>query len=308
MAVAVLPNVCCTPTQSDAGDSACKRGKSGTAIVIDTNDCFKVERLAHTMKSLRISMIKGACSADRQTTVDDDLRNADAWAQQPCSFCTGDAKISVGAIVENALRHVLVLRPQSIRSLVATVNSLPSYLFNAAQYLSDGRAIELLALDSLSSFYWQEKLEEDISDTAHSQGTRKYGELVRSLHQVQDIFGCPILTTSLGLQLVPGPQSRRSTLRGPRPSFKPVLPHSWLSFCTLRLGVAREPVKQFHVDMTLEQAETDKSARHEVVEKGRFSAWVDALGSGAHRNGGEFEFRIRDEGVVLEESQEDLNA
>ncbi|KAI9653937.1 MAG: hypothetical protein M1831_005622 [Alyxoria varia] len=300
VALAVLPSVHHAPARTDPGDPACKQGKSGLALVIDADDCFEVERLADIMRNLWNSMIEGASSADRQTTAGADPENSDARSNQPRRSVISDAASSVDAVIENALQHVHVLRPQSLGSLVATVNSLPGYLFDSTQHFSNGRAVELVAIDSLSAFYWQEKLEQETSATAASQGIRKYDDLVRSLRQVQDIFHCPILATSWGLQPVSGPQPHRSILRGSRPSFKPLLSPSWLSFCTLRLAVARESVKPFHIDMTLEQTEIDRNARHEVVERGRFVAWVDNLGFGADGKVGEFEFWIRDEGVNLE--------
>lgn len=55
--------------------------------------------------------------------------------------------IDTNATVETALQHIHIFRPQSLTSLIATLNNLPTYLLHTSHPSSD-RALGFIALDS----------------------------------------------------------------------------------------------------------------------------------------------------------------
>ena len=262
-------------------------------MLFDTDGTFDVHRLAQVMRHL----LSQTSSPHQQP-----------GEQQPSDT---DEPSLIDSRVLGALRHVHIFQPQSLDSLVATIQALPTYLFDSTQHHSGGRALDLIAIDSVTAFFWQEKMAGEEARWGESSqeaqnGTRRperpspYAVLAQELRSVQRQFECPVITTSWGLSPVAGTQSH-GLGGGARPSFRPRLPLAWQNFVTLRLGVGRESVKKFAPGMTLEQAERDREAREKAVQEGRFTCWVDLWGvdgggSGA-RKGGEFQFMIRDEGL-----------
>ena len=100
-------------------------GWNKSAIVFDTQGRWNVNRLA---KMLRSRLRKGGLSPE-----------------------TADV------IVGDSLRRVHIFRPKSSSSLAATIFRLPHY--HATQMPNE--EIGLLAIDSISTFYWEDKYESE---------------------------------------------------------------------------------------------------------------------------------------------------
>ncbi|WEW60231.1 hypothetical protein PRK78_005716 [Emydomyces testavorans] len=226
-------------------------------------------------------------------------------------------------VLDEALRHVHVFRPQGSATLLATVRSIPRYLFGGGRHYSRGRAVHAVVVDSASAFYWQDWREEEVSripgaredeeekeememqmrsTTMYAQGGKKssidiHAEIVSRLRELQSKFSCVILFTTAGLY----PSRTADSLV----SFRPYLPYPWPVFPTLRLVVRRDPVRPFPGEMTVDEAMADAAARQSVVQRGQFSGWVDlasvpvGVRSELGRKGG-FAFRIAAEGVEFD--------
>ncbi|KAI9784336.1 MAG: hypothetical protein M1839_002397 [Geoglossum umbratile] len=285
-AVATLP--------SEVGD-VFLNGKGGAVVVLDTDARFDVRRLKQVMEHFVMTRYLEAGSSFEY---DDGLED----------------------IIRHALLHVHIYRPQSPASLVATIDAVPSYLlYNATEHFSSGRALEAVLLDSASAFLYQDCAESDAeaidSDAYPKPGsvfTKRHQDIVKGLRALQQTFNCAIIATTWGL--FPHHPAKQ---HGPKPlhppSFRPHLPPTWTSFCTLRLIIARDPVPKFGPAMSVEEAMRDAPARQEVVDRGGFSGWVDQgwgseewgerVWDGLRRvkGGGFFWFRVTEEGVEVDD-------
>ncbi|KAF1834766.1 hypothetical protein BDW02DRAFT_621012 [Decorospora gaudefroyi] len=187
------------------------------------------------------------------------------------------------ATVKTALSHVHIFRPQTWPSLLATLTSLPTYLFDAKKHASMNRRIHSICLEDIDTFIWSIRTNSSSSFHAVTNPlATASSQLTRHLTKLSSLLSCAILLTS-----------RSST-----PStFRPLLPLSWPPGTPLtRLAVRRVDVGKFAPAISGEEAEVEREKRWSVVRRARFECWrvgagrVDGLG---------FVFRVGD-GVEIE--------
>lgn len=272
-------------------------GRQAAVVLLDTDNHFSANRLAQqTRKSIVVH------------TGEDFLDSE-----------------SLDQVVLDSLKHVHVLRPQSLAATIATLNNLPTYLFDATRHYSFDRAISFIALDSASSFYWQSR--SDAEDAAlqaslnkskapaqHSQPQPSgYIQLAASLKNASRILSTPVIFTSQDFnpptKTTNPPTS--SVLGGPDPrSLRPALPPPWPSLPTLRLVVRRAPVRSLPFEVTVEEALRETEMRQKVVALGKFECFVNEWGleervrQKLREKGDMFEFFVTEEGVRVGDGPE----
>lgn len=204
-----------------------------------------------------------------------------------------------------ALQHVHIFRPQSSSSLLATLQTLDTYLLDTSRHFSSERPLHAILIDSATAFFWQDKLRDEVSRTEnigrplaeleHEREQKQtfyladlYSELANELKRLQRRFTCTVIFTTVSwagkstphdtlhtgpFDLYASPPSAPNT-----PSLRPSLPSPWGTFPHLRLVVQRDTVRPFPPGMTARDAERDAPMRHEVVVQGKFSGWVNGWG------------------------------
>ncbi|KAI9699828.1 MAG: hypothetical protein M1836_002863 [Candelina mexicana] len=195
--------------------------------------------------------------------------------------------VELDVLLIAALHHVHIFRPQSSASLLATVESLPYHLLSSTAHISQNRCLQALLLDSASAFFWQDRMADDQFDAladgkdAEQEPGRKtsvqtWQSLVHALRSVQSTFQCTIVSTNWGLfNTAPSRQQQQYTSQLIIPSIRPHLPPVWTSFCTLRIVVQRDKVKQFAPEMSLSGAATENDQRLVAERQAGFSGWID---------------------------------
>ncbi|KAL4928214.1 uncharacterized protein BDV17DRAFT_282192 [Aspergillus undulatus] len=219
---------------------------------------------------------------------------------------------AIKAMIAESLQHVHVFRPQSSLSLLATLQSLDTYLLNTSRHVSTNRALKAISIDSATAFLWQDKLQEEIARTedigrsaAETERSRRekesfhiadlYADLVGALKRLQHIFDCAVIYTATASffggratenqnQNTPAPYGygygsynpHDTALRGP--SFRTPLPPPWGLFPTLRLVLQRDVVRPFPPGVTVLEARRNAPMRQEVVMRGKFSGSVNGWG------------------------------
>ncbi|TKA63522.1 hypothetical protein B0A55_10321 [Friedmanniomyces simplex] len=143
-------------------------GKDACVVFIDTDGTFSVPRLAQQL----------------QLIIKNDIT----------------AKHEVHDIVLSALKHIHIFRPQSFASTIATLDSLPGYLFAKTRHYSLDRPVSFIALNSASAFYWQAKAEaenasflastapDEVSNTTRDQQPSAYAQLASALKAASSSF------------------------------------------------------------------------------------------------------------------------
>ncbi|KAI7101983.1 hypothetical protein KC340_g4936 [Hortaea werneckii] len=281
-AIAVCP-------KSSGGNEAC-------AIILDADGTFSVDRLAQ--------QIRKRLTANRTTSNPEEHSDTEL----------DDATFS-------CLKHVHLFRPQSLTSTIRTLEALSSHLFNPTNHHSYDRAVGFIALDSLSTFYWQQRsaeeeaalhaLTEPPQPPAHQPPSSKpYQHLTTALQDATRTFSCPAIFTTWHSGPTPQLHSQGPGTQSLRPALP--VPTAQLPLL-LRLIVRRKPVRKFPIGMSIQEALREAEDRQRAVEEGRFECFVNEWGveertlqrlsqSGTGTTG--FGFRIGRDGVDVESKGE----
>ncbi|KKA23260.1 hypothetical protein T310_2685 [Rasamsonia emersonii CBS 393.64] len=292
-------------------------GREAAIVLLDSDGRFDADRLWEVAAGIVQQKVKRT-AADRPEKSGKPEEEEDA---------------DLTSLLHNALQHVHVFRPQSSSALLSTLQTLDGYLFDLNRHVSAARPLHAIMLDSASAFYWQDRLRDEVArteDIGRSPAeiardreqnrsfhlTVLYRELVAELRRLQTCFDCAIVYTTWGVSRAASslPTPYATLAPGP-PSFRPHLPPPWGTFPTLRLVVQRDAVRPFGPETTVAEAERDAPIRQEVVQRGKFSAWVDpwgreewplsvlnALNRMPERGG--FPFWVRREGVFMSNPSE----
>ena len=217
-------------------------------------------------------------------------------------------------LCKSSLQHLHIFQPQSSDSLISTINSLPSYLFNPSLHHSSSRPLRLLALSNLSAFLGSDRLDTADNDSTvpsaqfhNSHFTQRYTNLVASLRDIQETFDCTVIATNWSLSPV------QKTANGL--SARPHLPNVWNNFCTLKLLVKRNGKSKFGAGISAEEAAVivQEAAKGGKADKQTsFSChvnywgcedWPNGVLKGLQdlRNGGSFSFAVDGNGVRVED-------
>ncbi|KAK0252030.1 hypothetical protein LTR91_001788 [Friedmanniomyces endolithicus] len=273
-------------------------GKESCAVVLDTDGTFSVPRLAQQL----LLLIRSDSSTDQET---DD-------------------------ILLPSLKHIHIFRPQSFASSIATLTTLPNYLFDPSSHYSLDRAVSFIALASASAYYWQTKASEEnaalfASTAAPSSKPGKqplqvpatYAQLTTALKLASRTFHCPILLTSHHLAGPPKPNTTTAhdfpSANNPSHALRPSLPAPLSTLPTLRLTLTRLPVRKLPAGISLEEAAREAVDRQQAVEAGKYSCVVNEWGLDERvlsklqrpgEGGMGFGFRIEEEGLRVDGGDE----
>ncbi|KAK0256253.1 hypothetical protein LTR48_000601 [Friedmanniomyces endolithicus] len=271
-------------------------GKESCVVILDTDGTFSIPRLAQQL----LLLIKAPSSTDQE--IDD--------------------------ILLSSLKHIHIFRPQSLASSIATLTTLPAYLFDASRHYSLDRAASFIAIASASAYYWQTKASEEnaalFASTAaplskpskqQQQVPAAYAQLTTALRSASLTFHCPIVLTS---QHLGGPVNLTTTPHDyPADSshaLRPSLPAPLSTLPTLQLILTRLPVRKFPAGISLEEAAREAVDRQAAVGAGKYSCVVNEWGLGErvlsrlHTLGDGkkgFGFRVGAEGVRVDRGGED---
>ncbi|KAL4784774.1 hypothetical protein BJX76DRAFT_211045 [Aspergillus varians] len=287
-------------------------GFDSTVVFIDTDGRFDVERLR--------TVARGIIQSKHQTTSE-------------ASSLDISSNLSAEAMLLTSLQHVHVFRPQSSLALLATLQSLDTYLLDLSRHFSTNRPLQAILIDSATAFFWQDKLQDEIArtedigrsaaDIEHERRQKEsfyladlYADLVTILKHLQNIFDCAIIYTAIsssgkptGNSLVPRGSYNPLDTALKTPSFRSPLPPPWGLFSTLRLVLQREVVRPFPSGVTVHEAQRDTPMRQDVVMRGGFVGSVNGWGREdwprrvlealKKRGGGQFTFNVGLEGIAF---------
>lgn len=212
----------------------------------------------------------------------------------PISTLSSTVRASLLALTSLSLSHVHIFHPSSWASTLATLHSLPAYLFDSTAHESTHRRVHSLILEDVDAFTWalRASSQSNPSTSASTTPSRTVAnplsapskELTTELVHLRSLLQCNIVLTSPSI--LPG-------------AFRPPIPAAWpAGVGVTRLGVRRVEVLRFAPEMGIEQARAEGAQRWEVVQRGRFEVWK--VGTGAGGEGEGFVFRVGAHGVEVE--------
>jgi len=240
-------------------------GQNAAIILFDPLHHFSVPRLAEVMLNILVTKIR-----ESRREIDEAM------------------KIETKSVIARSLVHLHLLRPQSWASLLATLRSLPDYLFDQKRHKSMHRRIHSIIIDDVDAFVWSIRNASLSNPTATSSSSLATAStlLTSSLQRLTTLLSCAVILTS---------QSTAPT------SFRPALPTSWPQNMTVtRLAVRRVEVLKFAPAVSIEEAEAERAQRWDVVQRGRFECWKVGIGI---KDGEGFVFRVGERGVEFERAQ-----
>ena len=241
-------------------------GKDSCVAIIDTDNTFSVSRL---VQQLRVAI------ASRKQQQQHGEANHPATGTTPGVDTTSET-----STLTALLRHVHIFRPQSHPSLLATLDSLPTYFLpqtgenNNSTNPSLHRPLAFIALDSLPAFHWQTLAEreakafeeeetqpdqnqhENPSDLpSPSNSTSPPRTLTQSLHLLSQTFPTtPLLITN------PSHFPRLST-------FLQQASHHHPPLRTIPLTLSRQTTRPFPPMISLSEALREKGQREIATRK-----------------------------------------
>jgi len=246
-------------------------------VVLDCENRFDVRRLRDVMKTYVGDKVK---------------ENAQGGFihSQPVA---GPSEGEIEAVIREALARVLIFKPTSGMSLLATVKGLMAILSDEEGNYKD-MSLGLICIDSLTSFHHV------LRSTTYL--TQYYSQLSVSLQKLSQLFSIPILTTSYALfpqsPEIDIPGGGRYIGTGPshdvssrRPIWRQYFPSEWSRGISGRVVLMKRDVRGFMIGISLEEAEGERERREEVVSRGEVVGWCEGAG------GGEFELFVTEEGV-----------
>ena len=291
-------------------------GQDAAVVFIDTDDRFDIQRL----REIAWNIIQQAQETTHQTE------------EQAGTLELSDDDIE--AMIIASFKHIHLFRPNSSSALLATLAELGKYLYDVSRHHSASRPLHMLAIDSMTAFFWQDKLRDALARADDLERSKEendklreqkqsfyfadlYAEIATELKRLQGRFGCTVVytTTLSGFRPNKTPAEQNRPM-GPydappsnTPALRPVLPAPWGTFTLLRLVVQRDPVRAFLPTMSINDAKRDAPMRQSIVSQGKFSAYVNAWGredwpsrviDGLKPYGdGSFVFYVREDGVMI---------
>ncbi|KAI9236739.1 MAG: hypothetical protein BYD32DRAFT_418057 [Podila humilis] len=152
-------------------------GRSKSVMFMDMDCGFSADRLRTLISTHVIARFTSQQSqeAEEQTAIDIHSQEFQAKLNQLATSC---------------LQKVHVFRPPSATTAIVMLRSMDQYLSQVTPLAtpSSGSPFALMILDSVSSFFWQEKL--------HSNHTRSMSQLVDALNRLARRWKLVFVTTS----------------------------------------------------------------------------------------------------------------
>jgi hypothetical protein len=230
-------------------------GNDAAVILFDPLNHFSAARLASVMLSLLHSKLQS-----NGKTLNDGVR--------------ADMK----AVVKRALVHVHIFRPSSWSTLLTTLRSLPDYLFDGRRHKSTHRRVHSIILEDIDAFVWSIRNSLPITSNQNALATAS-SILTTAVVKLSNLFSCATILSS------------HSSSNNPT-TFRPYLP---TQSQVTRLAVRRVEVLKFAPAISIEEAETERQQRWEVVSRGQFECWKVGVGG---KEGEGFVFKVG--GVEIE--------
>ncbi|KAL1310654.1 hypothetical protein AAFC00_000922 [Neodothiora populina] len=315
------------------------KGQGNSVVYIDTESRFSVHRVVEVMRCHIEGRIREWYSSSTRDNDDNETKKVETMKSRPT---VGE----IESVIEEALRHVHVFQPQSLDSLLATLEAIPAYLFPSSSsfsstirrtndtretqpppHFSHNRKLGFLALDSASSFYWQDKAaqegeeEEDEGPEARQSKSKKkgYTDLALSLHEVSTRLHAPVIYTTWNLS-----RTSSSRLSSSSSHTSSLLATGSITAQQpfIFLSIHRRPVRKFPLGLSIEEAfgqqlgrgrdwrgaegeaegrkgDGDVDRRERAVARGGFDVSISSSpGSLGGRDGG-FEVWIGEGGVEI---------
>lgn len=267
-------------------------GHNSAVLYFDTDGHFSITRLYTVVRGYVLSRI------DRIGT------------ERPGR--SGQSKDSdIDAMIEASLQHVHIFSPQSMASLMQTLDKLMMYLGDRTRHHSMHRRIHSIMLDSATAFYWNDRYDTDMANVpdTYEEATQSRGKKIASsypalrslLSKLSHQLHCPIIYTASDVQ----PKYSQPATR----SLPSALHKSWGTFPDLRLLIQQRPVRGFPLATSAEEAARDAKDRSAAVAEAPFEIVVNYDGNedwnGETRDivrtgRGKFSIMITTEGVSLE--------
>ncbi|KAF2202386.1 hypothetical protein GQ43DRAFT_312444 [Delitschia confertaspora ATCC 74209] len=257
-------------------------GKNSAVVVLDTEGTWSIKRLATIMADYVVSRVGEGVAEERE---EGGIRGPGQQNKPTLQSLDLVLKKEIKDLLKRSLRHVHIYNPQSPSSLLSTLQSLESYLFDRTKHHSFYRPVHSIILDSVSAFQWQMRSSTtDSTLNPSSTPPNPYILLTSHLSNLHSLLPTtPILTTSTATSLHP---------------YRSQFPPTWTQFSDIKIAVQRVPVPGFAPGSSVEECEAERRMRWEVVRRGRGKGWVyGRKAKGVREEGEGFEFVVRGEGV-----------
>lgn len=263
-------------------------GKDSAVVIFDTDGRYDVRRQFTVIKSYILQ---------RYHIVDETVVDA-----------------NIDCLIKTAMKHIHVYRPQSTLDMIEMLNGLRVYLLDLDSHYSASRPLDCVLIDSISAFYWQDRLAGLVSQKGTPGYQERYQILVKKLQEISASFGAFIVATNWGLQHHEPLQedyqgSGVAHVGVQRPGdniiFRSHLPAAWNKFVDIKLVVKRDVITPFRQGISIIEALNERQAMFSPNYNDNFSGQIDvcsfktAMQELFKGKNGRFHYRIGESGIFF---------
>ncbi|THY05209.1 hypothetical protein D6D01_10024 [Aureobasidium pullulans] len=174
-------------------------------------------------------------------------------------------------LTHTALSNIHIFQPPSLRSLISTISTLPSYFLDPSNKSFDRKLA--IVIDSASAYFWEDKY--SVGERQGNVG--KYPALAAVLKRVSGTLQAPIFFSTENISPV---TTIKSTSGRAEPlALRPSLPPPWSTLPTLRLIISSPPVPGFDKDTDAQTAIRENKNRQRRVTEAGFEVSVNQYGN-----------------------------
>ncbi|CAG8539352.1 4167_t:CDS:2 [Acaulospora morrowiae] len=291
-------------TRSNEADNAsidlCGRGKG--VIFFDLDGKFKIQRLYSMILHYLIQRVSNTVKEKKgQYRLVPPLHKQDEkmdTSNVGSTSATSDVNLDwipsedeIKMIAKSALHKLHIFEPTISESFYATLLTLPEYMMGCTQ--DEGYEFSFLMIDSINSFYWQDKVEEGDQSADGDKWKQKnsyyYVQALRQIIQVTKIIVVATNGVSMKTNVV---QSLPSEL-----CYTNIAPLAWQSFVKYRFALAKQPLLQYLISPQ-EAVDMEEIKRKEFISQPWFyGRLVTPVYNNIHNIEEIFQFRIGEGGL-----------
>ncbi|CAG8578483.1 17217_t:CDS:2, partial [Acaulospora colombiana] len=285
-------------TRSDGCDNASidLYGRGRGVIFFDLDGKFKIQRLYSMILHYLIQRVSNAVKEKKEKyklIPPSHQKNEKTLVSSIGPTSTSDVNLDwipseeeIKTIARMALHKLHIFEPTISESFYATLLTLPEYMMGCIQ--NEGYDFSFLMIDSINSFYWQDKVEEADQATDGDKWKQKNSYYyVHALKQIIQVTKVIVVATN-GISL-------KSNVIQPLPPelcYTSIAPLAWQSFVKYRFALAKQPLLQYLISPQ-EAVDIEEIKRKEFRDQPWFyGRLVTPIFSNTHSVEEVFQFRI----------------
>jgi DNA-repair protein XRCC2 len=189
----------------------CPVSIAGSPLCFHQRDVLEIQGPSSSGKSLLLSYLLAHCICpsdpalvhkgwgmsavilDTEGTFDlSTVRRLLFWRLNQTSESDSDDSCQLRSLVETALQNLHIFCPNSSAQILFTLIDLFDYIAHS----SPEKCVGLIVIDSISSFYWPDKLTDELTRVGAQPGTTNLHRIISQIHHLRNVYNPLLVLTN----------------------------------------------------------------------------------------------------------------